>query len=185
MSSPDPNALAAQIKRPTERPVETWNPPLSGTLDMRIARNGCWYYQGTPIQRERLIALFASILRCDDDDEYYLVTPIEKWRIQVDDVPFIATMLDVSGEHQQRQLTFTTNVGDRVIGGAEHALTVHYEYPDAEPRPYIHIRGRLRALISRSVFVQLADYAEPGDVHGQPCYGVWSQNVFFFLGPLT
>jgi hypothetical protein len=182
---PDPAALAVQLNshRPPP-PVEQWNPPLLGNMDLRIARNGIWYHEGTPIQRERLVRLFASILRQDEDKQYYLVTPVEKWRIQVDDAPFLAIRLDVDGVSANQNLTFTTNVGNLVIAGPDHPLIVEYRVPGGEPSPYIHVRGRLRALLSRAVFVELAELGEERRVANDHIYGVWSQGQFFSLGRL-
>lgn len=182
---PTPLDLADQFvgHRPLP-PVEHWNPPLSGAIDIRIARNGTWYHEGQPIQRDRLVQLFASILRCDEDGQYYLVTPVEKWRIRVDDAPFLAVRLDATGTGQDRSLTFTTNIGDIVTADAAHPLTVEYRTPDGEPAPYVHIRGRLRALLSRAVFVELAELAEERFSAAGHAYGVWSQGQFFRLGQL-
>ena len=182
---PDPALLATQL--PTDRPlppVECWHPPLSGTMNLRISRDGVWHHDGAPIQREALVRLFASILRRDDDDHYYLVTPVEKWRIQVDDAPFRAVRLDVTGHGPDQTLTFTTNVGDVVTAGPQNPLTVEYRTSDGEPAPYIQVRGRLRALLTRAVFLELAERGEAQpDTLGHD-YGVWSQGQFFHLGRL-
>lgn len=181
----DPDALAALL--PTKRPpppVERWNPPLSGDIDIRIARDGTWYHQGVAFQREALVQLFASILRRDQDGHYYLVTPVEKWRIQVDDAPFIAVRLDASGVGSDQSLCFSTNVGDTIIASAEHPLIVEYQTPGGEPAPYIHIRGGLRALLLRSVFIELVDLGEERPTATGRNYGVWSQGQFFHLGQL-
>ena len=184
-SASDPAALAAQLSssRPLP-PVDRWNPPLLGDMDLRIARNGVWYHEGAPIQRESLIRLFASILRRDDDGCYYLVTPVEKWRIQVDDAPFLAIRLDATGTGADQLLAFTTGVGDIVTAGADHPLAVEYRVPGGEPSPYIHVRGRLRALLSRAVFMELVEWGEERQVANECIYGVWSQGQFFSLGRL-
>jgi uncharacterized protein len=182
---PDLAELATQI--PTNRPlppVERWNPPLSGEMNLRIARDGAWYHEGAPIQREALVRLFASILRHDPDGHYYLVTPVEKWRIQVDDAPFLAIRLDAAGAGRDQILTFTTNLGDTVIAGPDHPLNVEYRAPDDAPAPYLHVRGRLRALLTRAVFLELAELGEEQRTdQGREC-GVWSQGQYFRLGPL-
>ena len=184
-SRPDPATLATQL--PAHRPlppVERWHPPLSGEMDLRIARDGTWFHEGAPFQREALVRLFASILRCDEDGCHYLVTPVEKWRIRVDDAPFLAVRLDAAGQGHDQALTFTTNVGDVVVAGPEHPLTVEYRTPGGEPTPYLHVRGRLRALLTRAVFLELVDLGEEQpDAHGRN-YGVWSQGQFFSLGRL-
>ncbi len=184
-SRPDLDGLATQL--PAGRslpPVEHWNPPFSGDMDLRIARDGTWYHEGAPIRREALVRLFASILRRDADDHYYLVTPVEKWRIRVDDAPFLAVRVDATGQGPDQTLTFTTNVGDVVIAGAEHPLIVEYRTPGGEPAPYLHVRARLRALLSRAVFLELVELGEERpDARGRD-YGVWSQGWFFSLGRL-
>ncbi len=186
MPTPRPDlALATQL--PTARPlppVERWNPPLSGEMDLRIARDGVWYHEGAPIQREALVRLFASILRRDADGHHYLVTPVEKWRIQVDDAPFLAIWLDAAGAGRDQVLSFTTNVGDTVIAGPDHPLDVEYRAPNGEPAPYLHVRGRLRALLTRAVFLELIELGEERRTDRGRDYGVWSQGQYFRLGPL-
>lgn len=184
-SPPTPATLAAQL--PSDRPlppVDRWNPPLAGDIDIRIARDGVWYHEGQPIQRESLVRLFASILRRDEDGYHYLVTPVEKWRIRVDDAPFLAVRLDATGTGHDRSLTFTTNVDDIVTAGPVHPLTVEYRTPGGEPAPYVHVRGRLRALLSRAVFLELAELGEEQPSAAGREYGVWSQGQFFSLGQL-
>ena len=177
-------ALAAQVQDRKLPPLDRWNPPLSGTMAMRIARDGTWYHEGSAIEREGLVRLFSTILRREDDGDYYLVTPVEKWRIQVDDAPFVAVLLTVSGQGQQQELRFTTNLGDVISAGPEHPLVVEYVRPSGEPSPYIQVRNQLRALISRTVFLELAELGEEQTVAGQTLYGVWSQGLFFPLGSL-
>ena len=182
---PSPTALAARLdaQKPLP-PVDRWQPPLSGDIDLRIARDGIWYHEGVAFQREALVRLFASILRQDEDGAHYLVTPVEKWRIQVDDAPFLAVRLDAEGTGLNQSLSFTTNLGDTVIAGAEHPLWVEYRVPGGEPSPYIHIRGKLRALLSRAVFIELVELGEERSAAVGRDYGVWSQGQFFSLGQL-
>lgn len=183
--APTPAVLATQLGTHLSLPpVDRWNPPLLGDMDLRIARDGAWHHEGTLIQRENLVRLFASILRRDEDGQYYLVTPVEKWRIRVDDAPFLAIRLDATGSGPNQLLSFTTNMGDLVVAGPDHPLTVEYQIPCGEPSPYIHIRGRLRALLSRAVFVELAELGEERLITGERIYGVWSQGQFFRLGRL-
>jgi len=183
---PNPATLAAQLTRSGQSlpPVDRWDPPFSGDIDIHIARDGVWRHDGAPIPREALVCLFASILRRDADGHYYLVTPVEKWRIQVSDAPFVAVRVDVAGVGHEQSLTFTTNLGDTVIAGPEHPLTVVYRIPGGEPSPYVHIRGRLLALLSRAVFVELAELGEERLTAAGREYGVWSQGRFFGLGRL-
>lgn len=170
--------LAAGRKLP---PVEKWNPAHCGEIDIRIARDSTWFHQGTAIGRRELVRLFSTILRREGDD-YYLITPAEKMRIRVEDVPFLAVLLDVRGLGQKQQLVFTTNVGDEPIAGSEHRIWVEINARTEEPVPYIHVRNGLNARISRNVFYQLVEIAVPGagDFVGQ--IGVWSEGVFFPLG---
>ena len=160
-------------------PVHLWNPDYCGDIGMRIARDGQWYYAGSPIGRARLVRLFSTILRHDDDGEYYLVTPVEKIRVEVEDVPFIATLMSVEGEGAARTLRFETNVGDIVEAGTEHPLRVEIDPDTGEPSPYIHVRARLEARLSRAVFYDLVAICEHTD--GQ--FGVRSGGVFFPIAP--
>lgn len=187
MPTPRPALANLATQLPTARPlppVERWNPPLSGEMDLRIARDGVWYHEGAPIQREALVRLFASILRRDADGHHYLVTPVEKWRIQVDDAPFLAIRLDAAGAGRDQVLSFTTNVGDTVIAGPDHLLNVEYRAPNGEPAPYLHVRGRLRALLTRAAFLELIELGEEQRTDRGRDYGVWSQGQYFRLGPL-
>ena len=184
VSKSDPAALATQVQHQSLPPVEQWKPPLSGEMDLRITRDGTWFHEGQAIRRESLVRLFSTLLRRDEDGDYYLLTPREKWRIQVDDAPFLAVMLDVSGEGERQVLCFETNVGDKVLAGPTHPMVVEYRFASGEPSPYVHVRGRLRALISRSVFLELADLGMEREVDGEKVFGVWSQRVFFPLGCL-
>lgn len=170
--------LAAGRKLP---PVDKWNPAHCGEIDIWIARDGTWFHQGTPIGRRELVRLFSTILR-KDDDGYHLVTPAEKMRIGVEDAPFLAVLLDARGAGRKQQLVFTTNVGDEIIAGNEHRLRVEIAAKTNEPSPYVHLRGRLEARISRNVFYQLVEIAVPGDGERNGQLGVWSDGVFFPLG---
>lgn len=171
-------ALAAQAgRRAPERPVERWNPPHCGAIDMRIASDGTWFYRGSPIGREALVRLFASVLRREPDGEYVLVTPVEKLGIQVDDAPFLAVEMEVEGEGEgaNQALTLRTNVGDLVTAGPDHPLRFDIEAGTGGLKPYVHVRGRLEALLARQVVFQLG---ELGTEPGQPL-GVWSGGTFF------
>ena len=185
MRKPDPDRLAAQCGRSKlVSPGGHWNPPLSGDMDLRITRDGTWHHEGRPILRESLVRLFSTILRRDEDGHYYLLTPAEKWRIQVDDVPFLAIFLESEGKGETQTLRFTTNLGDRVEAGPEHPIQVKYTVPDSEPAPYVHVRQRLWARISRSVFLELAQLGSERESDNKKILGVWSQREFFSLGSL-
>lgn len=164
-------------------PVERWEPDYCGEMDMVIRRDGSWWHEGARIGREKLIRLFARILRKDADGETYLVTPVEKIRIKVEAAPFLAVRVDAQGEGKDQRLAFLTNMDDAVVAGPEHPIRVEIG-PDGEPDPYVHIRGRLEALITRAAFYDLVEHAVPGeDDTGAPVMGVWSRGAFFPLGP--
>ncbi|TBU86443.1 DUF1285 domain-containing protein [Phytopseudomonas dryadis] len=164
-------------------PVHAWNPDFCGDIDMRIARDGTWFYLGTPIGRKPMVRLFSTIIRRDGDD-YFLVTPVEKVGIQVDDAPFVAVALQVSGEGEHQVLRFVTNVEDEVEAGAEHGIRVEIDPLTQEPSPYVHVRSNLEALIHRNVFYQLVELAQSREIEGRSWLGVWSGGVFFPIGPL-
>lgn len=164
-------------------PVHLWNPPFCGDLDMRIARDGTWFYLSTPIGRKPMVRLFSTIIRRDGDD-YFLVTPVEKVGIRVDDAPFVAVTLQVEGSGEQQILRFSTNVDDDVVAGPEHALRVELNEQTGEPSPYLDVRTNLEALVHRNVFYQLVDLAVEREIDGSPWLGVWSGGEFFPIGPL-
>lgn len=153
-------------------PVHLWNPEFCGDIDMRIRRDGSWDYMGTPINRKRMVKLFSTILRRDDND-YFLVTPVEKVGIRVDDAPFTV----VEMEYQQDNIIFRTNVDDLIKVGKDHPIHVVIDEKTGEPSPYVRVRDRLDALISRNVYYQLAELA----VEHEGAYGVWSGDEFFPL----
>lgn len=154
-------------------PVHLWNPPNCGDIDIRITRDGRWIHEGAPIAREALVRLFSTILRRDPDG-FYLVTPVEKLRLQVDDAPFVAVRLD----RTDGGLRFVTNVGDAVELGAEHPLRVETDPDSQEPAPYVHVRGGLEARLTRPVFYELVDLAEEQDGELR----VRSNGAWFSLG---
>lgn len=170
------SARAAVKKGPP--PVDNWNPPFCGDLDMRIARDGTWFYLGTPIGRHELVKLFASIIR-KDGEKYYLVTPVEKVGITVDDAPFVA----IDFEPSKDGLAFVTNVGDEVVAGQENPIRVIRDPETGEPSPYILIRRNLEALIDRKSFYRLVDIGEVAPHQGADWFGVWSGGVFFPIIP--
>lgn len=165
-------------------PVEKWHPAHCGEIDIRIARDGTWFHLGTPIGRKELVRLFSTILRRDPDG-YHLVTPAEKMKIRVDDVPFIAVLMDADGEGRDQALRFTTNVGDEVVAGAENAIRVETDPATEEPAPYVHVRKGLDARIARNVFYQMVDLAVPGEGTYAGKLGVWSGGIFYPLGRAT
>ena len=180
---PDFAALSlAEIARLAEAnrlpPVESWNPEHCGHSEMRIAADGTWVHQGSPIGRVAMVRLFSTILRREADGRFVLVTPVEKLDIDVDDAPFIAVELKQDGEGRDARLAFRLNTGDLVVAGPEHAL--RFEEREDGPRPYLHVRGGLDALIARSVYYELAEIAL---ANGSEPPGVWSDGAFFALEP--
>jgi hypothetical protein len=160
-------------------PVEKWNPPYCGLIDMRIAADGTWFYMGSPIGREAMVRLFASVLRKDEDGGTYLVTPVERCGIHVDDVPFVAVELHAEGERRDQRLTFRTNVGDIVAIDADHSLRFVVDAANDGVKPYFTVRGRLEARVNRAVTYQLLDLGVEADHEGERWFGVWSGGAFF------
>jgi hypothetical protein len=156
-------------------PVHLWNPPFCGDIDMRIAADGLWFYMNSPIGRLPLVKLFSSVLRLDDDGKYYLVTPVEKCGITVDDAPFLAIRMRVEGEGAARIIHFETQVEEEVAVGPEHALRFADEPGTGGLKPYVLIRRNLEALVSRALFYDLVAL---GTIEGE-WFGVWSSGLFF------
>ena len=163
-------------------PVERWNPPFCGDLDMRIGADGTWFYLKTPIGRPALVKLFASVLK-REGDKYFLVTPVEKCGIQVDDVPFLAVELKTGQSVGGRVLNFRTNVDDWVECGPEHPLRFEPESGTGGLKPYLHVRRDLWAKVTRSLFFDLVDLGEERDVGGAAMFGVMSKGAFFPMAP--
>jgi uncharacterized protein len=155
-------------------PVHLWNPPFCGDIDMRIAADGTWFYMNSPIGRKPLYTLFSRVLRRDGDD-YFLVTPVEKCGIKVDDAPFMAVRMAVEGEGRAQRLSFETNVDEHVLLNAEHPLRFADEAETDGLKPYVLVRANLEALVSRALFYDLV--ALGCVVEGW--FGVWSAGVFF------
>ena len=161
-------------------PVEKWNPPFCGDIDMHILRNGKWTYMGSEIKRPAMIKLFSNIIRLDDDGHYYLVTPVEKVRIKVDDVPFVAVSMNKIKDEGVNCLSFTTNVQDEVTLSKENPIEIVISDND-EPSPYITIRKNLKALISRSVYYDLINMAEEEIIDDKKFLVIKSNNTLFKL----
>lgn len=157
-------------------PVDKWNPAFCGEIGMEILADGTWKHEGTRITRESLVKLFATILRKDEDGQTYLVTPVEKIIVKVEDAPFVAIRADRVGAGESQTIVFTTNVGDIITASPDHPLRV--ERRGDEPRPYVHVRGRLEARVLRAPFYELVEWAEP--IEGR--LGVWSGGAWWELG---
>lgn len=171
----DAARLLAEKKLP---PVDQWQPPQVGDSHMRIAADGSWFHEGRPIPRPALVRLFSTILRREPDGRHVLVTPGEKLDIEVEDAPFVAVEATIEGEGQNRRIGFRLNTDDYVIAGADHAIRVETA-ADGSPRPYVHVRAGLEALIARPVFYELAELAI---VDGGARVGLWSDGAFFDFG---
>ncbi|HEX6217293.1 MAG TPA: DUF1285 domain-containing protein [Vicinamibacterales bacterium] len=179
------DAIAGAARQAGERglpPVHLWNPPFCGDLDMRIAADGTWYYLKTPIGRHALVKLFASVLKREGDN-YYLVTPVEKCGIVVDDAPFLAVELEVERGEPGQVLRFRTNVDDWVACGPGHALRFEPEDGTGGLKPYLHVRRNLWAKVTRALFYDLVELGEEREVDGEQMFGVASDGEFFAMAP--
>ena len=163
-------------------PVHLWNPPFRGDIDMRIAVDGTWHYLGSPINRKPMVKLFSSIL-LRENDRFFLVTPVEKVGITVEDAPFVAVGMTVDGAGMEQTLRFRTNVDDEVTAGAENRLTFSIDPETQAPRPYIRVRSNLDARITRAVFYDLVELGVEHEVDNTPYFGVWSAQEFFPIAP--
>ena len=162
-------------------PVDQWDPPYCGDIGMKIGSDGQWSYGGSPIGRAELVRLFASVLRRDEDGRHYLVTPVEKIVIEVADAPFLAVELEVQGRGKSQVLVFRTNVNDIVKCGRDHPLRFKVETVSGGLKPYLLVRGRLEALVSRALYYDLVDMAVIEKQQGQDLFGIWSDGEFFAM----
>lgn len=177
-------ALGEVGKAATKRglpPVERWNPEHCGEIDIRIASDGTWFHNGSPIRRPKLVKLFASILRKEPDGSTVLVTPAERVRIQVDDAPFAAVEMAVEGQGEDRRIAFRTNVDDLVPADAEHSL----RFADGPEglKPYLYVRRDLWALVSRPLTYDLVEMGEEREIDGQTWFGLWAGGHFHRIAP--
>lgn len=182
---PSAEGLAAAARRAVNRgpaPVHLWNPPFCGDIDIRIARDGTWFYLGTPFGRPELVKLFASILK-REGDEYFLVTPVEKVRIRVDDAPFLAVDFTVEGAGRDQRIRFETSLGETAVAGPDHPIRVVRDAATGEPAPYVEIRDGLEALIDRKSFFRLVELGIDEARGGERWFGLWLSGMFFALIP--
>ncbi len=173
--------IAATVRKVAKKglpPVHLWNPPFCGDLDMRITRDGTWFYLGTPIGRKSLVKLFSTILRKDDGD-YFLITPVEKVGIKVDDAPFVAVDFDTQGTGENQEVTFTTNVDDHTTAGKDRPIRVMRDPDTGEVSPYVLVRTNLEALIDRKSFFRLVEICVNEEHNGENWFGLWSKGIFF------
>ena len=180
---PDPDLHSLAARASAGAPIgETWTNSAENCREfaIRIARDGTWFYHGSPIGRKPLVRLFSTVLRRAPDGSFWLVTPAERGRIEVEDAPFTAVALEVRGTGRNQTLAFRTNVDDEVTADAAHPIRVAEN--DGEPRPYVLVRDGLEALILRPVFYQLVDLAVERPEGDQTVLGVWSGGSFFALG---
>jgi hypothetical protein len=175
-------SLAARIGKDRLPPIEKWNPPYCGDLDMRIASDGIWFYLGTPIGRPALVKLFASVLK-REGDKHFLVTPVEKVGIRVDDAPFLAVELEVENRGPEQSLIFRTNVDDVVRSDSEHRLRFEPEKGTGGIKPYLHVRRDLWAKVTRALFFDLVALGEVRELEGERMFGVRSAGEFFPIAP--
>jgi uncharacterized protein len=183
--TPGPGGLEAMLaaaKGDKLPPVDSWNPPYCGDIGMAIKADGTWFYQGSPIGRKPMVKMFSRILRRDADGRHFLVTPVEKVDVTVADAPFLAVEMEVVGEGATQRLTFRTNVDDIVVVGPDHPLRFALEPASGGLKPYVHVRGRLEALVTRAVYYDLVALAATHDASGAGKLGIWSDGVWF---PLT
>ena len=179
-----PHNFAARLTNTSASEVGQQLPELCGDIDMRIIRNGTWMYHGSPIGRKPLVKLFSSVLRREDDGNYYLVTPVERCLVQVDDAPFVAVELTRTTVNTQQVLTFRTNLDDEVNADLAHPIHVIHDNQTQEPSPYVLVRGRLDALIARPVYYELIELGVEETRDNKTVFGIWSSGEFFELGTL-
>lgn len=184
--SQNPEHLVEQVektvKNPGRPPLDKWHPDLSGDMDLRINRDGQWIHKGEPLGREAIVRLFSTILRREEDNQYYLVTPVEKWRIQVEDAPLLAHSLEKEGSGEQQILRLTTNMGETLELGKEHPLEVGQYEESGQPRPVVYVRHGVEARLTTSAYYDLADHVVEQEVDGNTVLGVFSNKVFYKIG---
>lgn len=171
-------ALQASVSGKPLPPVDSWNPAYCGDIGLQIRRDGTWIYQNSPIGRMPLVKLFASVLRRDADGRHYLVTPVEKVDVAVEDAPFLAVEMQIAGHGSDQQLTFRTNVDDVVTAGRDHPIRFAAEPGSGGLKPYVLVRGRLEALVTRAVYYDLMELLVPA-ANTSDTVGIWSSGEFF------
>ena len=175
--------LAGAARSTKLPPLDSWQPSIHRDLELRISRDGAWHYLGSPIVRQSLVRLLSRVL-IKEGDEFFLISPTEKLRIEVEDAPFLAVELERLGHGEMQRLIFRTNVDDVIVAGKEHPLHVDEDPVSGEPTPYIKVREGLWALVSRSVYYELAELVQPAPPPGKHRWGVVSEGHFFGLGSI-
>jgi len=168
-----------KVKDLDRPPVHLWHPENVKDIEMVIRKDGVWEYMSGPILRQRLVRLFSTVLRKDPDGHYYLVTPVEKCRIQVEDAPFIGVLLEQDGSGEEQVLSLTTNMAEKVNIDTDHPLSVLIDEATGEPSPYVEIRDGLNARLNRNVYYQLMDLVVEQQQEVGVVYGIWSSGTFF------
>ncbi len=172
------------VSSPLQNSGASIGPMLCGDIDMRIDRNGIWYYHGSPIGRQELVKLFASVLKRDESGDFWLITPAEKARIQVEDAPFLAVELFVEGSGSNQKLKIRTNIDEIVAIDTDHPLEVEFDPKTGEPAPYVTLRSGIRARLTRPVYYELVELGDERTHNQEELYGVLSYGAFFPLGKL-
>ncbi|WP_298447154.1 DUF1285 domain-containing protein [uncultured Marinobacter sp.] len=184
--SQSPDNIVEQVQKAGKNlshpPLDKWHPELSGDMDLRISRDGLWIHKGDPIGREAIVKLFSTILRREEDEHYYLVTPVEKWRIQVEDTPLLAHSLTVEGSGEYQVIKLTTNVGETIEVGKDHPLEVGSYGDSDQPRPIVRVRHGVDARLVTAAYYDLAEYVVEQTIDGKPILGVFSHGNFYKIG---
>ncbi len=184
--SGNPEDIVEQVQNTggnlSQPPLEKWHPELSGDMDLRISRNGDWVHEGRPLGRKAIVRLFSTILRREEDGEYYLVTPVEKWRIKVEDTPLLAHSVEIEGEGEGQIIRLTTNVGETLEVSDEHPLEVGTYADSGQPRPVIRVRHGVDALLTTSAYYDLAEHVVEKTVDEKAVLGVFSHGNFYKIG---
>tara|TARA_Y100001949_G_scaffold175140_1_gene184259 strand:+ start:26 stop:589 length:564 start_codon:yes stop_codon:yes gene_type:complete len=183
----NPASILQQISKFEEEkypPVHLWNPPLCENVEMRIDRDGRWYFMNSPIGRERMVKLFSRVLRFDEDGEYYLVTPVEKIRIEVEERPFVIIDFQLFGKKEDQVISFETNTGDNFILDNDHPITVKINPETKEPKPYVLVRSNLEGLISRNIYYKLIEISQLQTISSREVFILRSKTKDFEIGYL-
>ena len=185
MSEISPSSLIQQIEAYKGRslpPVHLWNPPLCKNIKMKIDREGKWHFMNSIIGRKRMVNLFSKVLRLDDDGSYYLVTPVEKIKLEVEIKPFLIIDFSIAGRNKQQVISFSTNTGDQFILDKEHPLRVEQSTTTKEFLTYVLVRSNLEGFLSRNVYYNLVNISNEQVINKKRCIGLWSRGKFFKLG---